>query len=220
MNLCTNSSYAMSEKGGLLKISLTVESLSSGDVLPYLDIKPGRYVKITVSDSGCGMDQDTIKRIFDPFFTTKPEGEGTGLGLAVVHGIIKSHGGVINVASEIEKGSTFEILLPAVQMAAQEDTAAGVSPLIHGKGDRILIVDDEEMILEYQSKMLQVLGYNVTAKTNGQEVLDVFRSQPAAFDLIITDQTMPQMTGLELAEKILKLRPEMPIVLCTESAPS
>jgi len=215
MNLCTNSSYAMSEKGGLLKIGLTVESLSSSDVSMYPDIKPGRYAKITVSDTGCGMDQDTIKRIFDPFFTTKPEGVGTGLGLAVVHGIIKSHGGIINVTSEIEKGSTFEILLPAIQEIGEDHTVTDVSPLIRGKCERILIVDDEEMILEYQSKMLQVLGYDVTAKTNGQEALEIFLSQPAAFDLIITDQTMPQMTGLELAEKILKLRPEMPIVLCT-----
>jgi PAS domain S-box-containing protein len=215
MNLCTNSSYAMSEKGGLLKILLTVESLSSSDVSMYPDIKPGRYAKITVSDSGCGIDQDTTKRIFDPFFTTKPEGVGTGLGLAVVHGIIKSHGGVINVTSEIEKGSIFEILLPAIKEIGKEDTAADVSPLIHGKGERILIVDDEEMILESQSKVLQLLGYDVTAKTNGQEAFEVFLSQPTAFDLIITDQTMPQMTGLELAEKILKLRPEIPIVLCT-----
>ena len=159
------------------------------------------------------MNREVAERIFDPFFTTKKPGEGTGMGLAVVHGIVKNHKGAITVYSEIEKGTTFNVFLPRIQDETRPETVSSES-IPTGK-ERILVVDDEEPQLQSVTHMLEKLGYNVVAKTDSLEALDVFRAESDAFDLVITDQTMPKMTGDKLAKSILSIRPNLPIILCT-----
>jgi signal transduction histidine kinase/ActR/RegA family two-component response regulator len=214
VNLCTNAAHAMGDKG-ILGVSLVEVSLDACDLvaLSMTDLKPGKYARLSVSDTGHGMDGDTISRVFDPYFTTKEVGKGTGLGLAVVHGIVKRHGGEIRVRSELGKGSVFDVFLPLVEIEA--DCESFTSQELPGGSERILLVDDEPAIAEMGARMLEKLGYRVTAKTSPKEVLDLFRSKPDEFDLIITDYTMPQMTGSDLASKILEIRPEIPIILCT-----
>ncbi len=213
MNLCTNAAYAMREKGGTLAIQVEDVELSLEETRKYLDLEPGRYVRLTVGDTGAGMDRQTLARIFEPFFTTKKQGEGAGLGLSVVHGIVKGHGGVIRAYSELGQGSTFQVLLPRVS----SDSVAEEKPLapLPGGSERILVVDDEEYIVDMAEEMLINLGYKVTAKTNSLEALKLFDSDPDQFDLVITDQTMPHMTGDDLSEHMLNIRPDIPIILCT-----
>lgn len=210
MNLLTNAYHALEEKGGKLKVILEEVDLRVDD---FKDISPGTYVCFTVSDTGIGMDQNTIDRIFDPYFTTKKEGKGTGLGLAVVHGIIKSHGGHISVYSEHDKGSEFHVYLPVIKM--QQETEQIETRSIEKSNERILIVDDEKMVVEIQQKMLKRLGYDVTARTSSVEALKAFQANPDNFDLIITDMTMPNMTGDQLAQKIIEIRSDIPIILCS-----
>jgi PAS domain S-box-containing protein len=211
MNLCTNAAHAMRKKGGTLEISLIDVRLEPP--LPHTELSPGDYLKLSVSDSGHGIPPEISGKIFDPFFTTKESGEGTGLGLAVVHGIITNHRGAITVYSEPGEGTTFNIYLPcidaAVTLESQSQTAL---PL--GK-ERILWVDDEQMILELGHQMLERLGYEVVSSNSSLEALRFFQGQPDRFDLVITDQTMPQLAGLELSQKLLEIRPDLPIILCT-----
>ena len=176
-------------------------------------LPPGPYVKLTVSDTGHGMDREVIKRIFDPFFTTKKAGEGTGMGLAVVHGIIKAHGGAIHVDSQPGKGSAVQVYLPRVEKGAAAKTTKKV-PLTGGT-ERILFVDDEESLVEMWQEVLEGLGYKVIGKTSSSDALACFQEQPDHFDLVITDQTMAHMTGFRLAKKLLQIRPTIPIILCT-----
>ena len=214
MNLCTNASDAMSEKGGVLKVDLDRLTIDEKEAaLTHPDLNPGIYEMISVSDTGNGMDSATIERIFDPYFTTKKAGKGTGMGLAVAHGIVKSHGGAINVHSDLGKGTTFQVLLPSIDgMAKQEDEED--KPLPTGD-ERILFVDDEAALVDLGKQMLEHLGYKVEGKTSAIEALDTFRANPDSFDLIMTDKTMPNLTGFDLGKECKKIRPEIPIILFT-----
>jgi len=211
MNLCTNAAYAMRDTGGVLAISL--HDVSCEEAGRYPDLEPGAYLRLTVSDTGCGMTREVMSKIFDPFFTTKRPGEGTGMGLSVVHGIVKSHGGHVTVSSAPGKGSTFHVYLPKAEPPATV-AAESLSP-IPGGNESILFVDDEETLVDLNSLRLQGLGYRVVATTNGKEALRIFAGDPSGFDLIITDYTMPSMTGIDLAGKFLELRPDIPIILAS-----
>jgi PAS domain S-box-containing protein len=213
MNLCSNAAHAMREKGGVLEVNLTNVEVDSHMSAKHLDLKPGPYLKLTVSDTGHGMDQEIMKRIFDPFFTTKKLGEGSGMGLAVVHGIVKRHEGSIIPYSEVGKGSTFNIFFPRVQGNLESETME-LGAIPRGK-EQILLVDDEVVQVRSEQHLLERLGYKVIAKTDSLEALEVFRSQPEAFDLVITDQAMPHMTGIKLAEELMHIRSDIPIILCT-----
>ncbi|MGD2029197.1 MAG: response regulator, partial [Desulfobacterales bacterium] len=177
------------------------------------DLIPGKYLKITVSDTGQGISPNVIDRIFDPYFTTKGVGKGSGMGLSVAHGIIKSHGGAISAKSKIGKGTTFIILLPVIEKEAVEhDEPDEVFPT---GSENILFVDDEEAMTHVGRNRLEALGYHVETRTNPVEALELFHSNHDQFDLVITDMTMPQMTGDRLVKEILKIRPDIPTILCT-----
>ncbi|MCK4542738.1 MAG: PAS domain S-box protein [Spirochaetales bacterium] len=213
MNLCTNAYHAMEETGGKLTFNLKEVELAAEDLNDPAMI-PGKYVCLTVSDTGPGMEQSITDRIFDPYFTTKEEGKGTGMGLAVVHGVVKSHGGNISVYSEPGKGTEFKVHLPVIKK--QEETAKLKTDLPIQKGDeRILLVDDEDIIAQMGKQMLERLGYHVTARTGSTDALEAFRENPDKFDLVISDMTMPIMTGEQLAAEIMKIRSDIPIILCT-----
>ena len=212
MNLCTNAAHAMRETGGTLDIQVTDHSVSQSDVGPD-GIVPGLYARLIVRDTGIGIPADIIEKIFDPFFTTKKLGEGTGLGLSVVHGIVKQHDGYITVESEPGKGATFTVYFPRIR--GDLETVALHEEEIPRGSERILFVDDEEALVEMGEDILTELGYDVTSRTNGREALTLLKEDPSGFDLVITDQTMPEMTGIELAGAILSLRADMPIIMCT-----
>jgi PAS domain S-box-containing protein len=214
MNLCTNAGYAMQETGGTLEVSLTNVELDSHFTGRYPDMAPGPHLRLTVSDTGHGMTPDVLDRIFDPFFTTKGPGEGTGMGLSVVHGIVKSFGGTITVYSEPGKGSTFHVYLPIADDLKDEGETEEIEPLPTGN-ERILFIDDEQPLVEIGNKILARLGYEVITRTSSIEALELFRAQPDRFDLVITDMTMPNMTGVELAKKLMQMRHDIPIILCT-----
>ncbi len=213
MNLCTNAAHAMQEKGGILEVTLTDVMLDSNFVLTYPEILPGAYQKLTVSDTGHGITPEAMNRIFDPFFTTKSKDQGTGLGLSVVHGIVKDYGGTITVYSEPDKGTTFNLYFPIIEGKAgerhKEDT------IIPTGTERILVVDDEKAIIDIIKRTLTSLGYVVEARTSSLEALELFKVMPDKFDLFITDMTMPQMTGDKLALELIKIRPDIPVILCT-----
>jgi len=213
MNLCTNASYAMRADGGVLKIGVTDIELDSYYTAQFQDLKPGVFVKMSVSDTGEGMTPDKLKRIFDPFFTTKAKGEGTGMGLAAVHGIVKSCGGETTVYSEPGRGATFNVFLPVIQ-GSKQSTGEKIAPLPVGH-ERILYVDDERDLGTIGRKMLEHLGYTVTVQSSATEALALFRDDDAGFDLVITDLTMPKITGLQLTEKIKEIAPNVPIILVT-----
>jgi CheY-like chemotaxis protein len=202
----------MRERGGelVLQVDLAVVDEELSNRRP--DLRPGRYTRIAVSDTGQGMDDATLKRIFEPFFTTKMQGEGTGLGLAVVHGIIKDHDGAITVEIQIGRGTKFEVFLPE---HLGEPSVADGSPaaLPSGRGERVLVVDDEQALRVSVAHLLTRLGYQVTASEGPEAALGVFAASPDAFELVLTDLTMPGMTGLELAEEILRRRPSARVVL-------
>ncbi len=212
MNLCTNAAHAMREKGGTLDIQVNNHRVSSSNGNPH-GIKPGLYKRLTVRDTGTGMTPEILDKIFDPFFTTKQLGEGTGLGLSVVHGIVKQSNGHITVESEPGKGSTFTLYFP--QIGGELEPEADSDDEIPTGSDRILFIDDEEALVEMGEDILAELGYDVTSRMNGKDALSLFKEDPSRFDLIITDQTMPEMTGAELAKEILALRPDMLIIMCT-----
>lgn len=217
MNLCTNAYQAMRENGGTLAVSLDEIDIPEKNEA-YGDLVPGRYLQFEVRDTGSGINPEIRDKIFEPYFTTKKTGEGTGLGLAVVLGIVKSHRGHITVSSEPGVGTTFRVYLPLVKAQAVEPHAA--RPLADpsdytGKGERILFVDDEAQIREFADRLFSLHGYRGTTCTNGVQALEEFQNHPDQFDLVITDMTMPSMTGVELAAKILGIRRDMPIILCT-----
>ncbi len=203
MNLCTNAQYAMRDTGGLLEVALDCPEGLAPDL--------GPVVRLTVRDTGPGIDEDALQRVSEPYFTTKPVGEGSGLGLAVVHGIVTELGGRISVTSRPGQGAAFEVLLP--RTSEPEDRARSREPT--GGTERVLLVDDEPQVLDVGRSLLASLGYRVTAVDRCTEALELFRAAPDGFDLVLTDQTVPEMTGLELAREILKMRPEQPVVLCT-----
>jgi nitrogen-specific signal transduction histidine kinase/ActR/RegA family two-component response regulator len=212
MNLCTNAAHAMREKGGTLDIQVSNHrvSLSNGN---SDGIKPGLYTRLTVRDTGTGISPDIMDKIFDPFFTTKKLGEGTGLGLSVIHGIVKQSNGHITVESKPERGSTFTVYFPQITGELKADAISDDE--IPTGSQRILFVDDEEALVEMGEDVLAELGYEVTSRMSSKEALALFKTNPLRFDLVITDQTMPEMTGVELVKEILALRADMPIIMCT-----
>jgi PAS domain S-box-containing protein len=215
MNLCTNAAHAMREKGGVLTVGLrSVRMEPEVGVLSDPGLKPGKYLELTVSDTGHGIEEGVMPRIFEPYFTTKKPGEGTGMGLAMVHGIVKGHGGAIKVESSVGKGTVFHVYLPVTEEAEKSLGIESSLPTPQGKG-MILFVDDEAPLAEVGTLMLSNLGYEVVTRTSSPEALEVFRATPDQFDMVITDTTMPKMTGLDLAGEIMKLRPAIPVILCT-----
>ncbi len=213
MNLCTNAFHAMEQAGGILDISLTDRELSLDDLHSFPEVKPGKFVVLAIGDSGPGIPPHILAKIFDPYFTTKEVGKGTGMGLAIVHGIVTNSGGFISCKSEPGKGTVFHVIFPAIEPenpASTEET----EDILTGK-ERILLVDDEDMLVEMGQSMLERLGYEVTIRTSSLEALTLFQNQPDQFDVIITDQTMPGMTGVDLARRMLQMRPGLPIILCT-----
>jgi PAS domain S-box-containing protein len=214
MNLMTNAFHAMEDKGGTLSVSLSEVMITIEDIKD-LDVYPGRYALYSVADTGHGIEKHILEKIFDPYFTTKQAGKGTGLGLAVVHGIVKSYGGDIRVSSEPGHGAVFDVYLPVMD-SADLVNAMSKDPLqVSGGNEHILLVDDEETILRMERKMLERLGYRVTTRTNSVEALELFRGASDEFDLVITDMTMPDMTGEAFAAELKKIRKEIPVILCT-----
>lgn len=214
MNLCTNAYHAMRETGGVLGVSLKSVELTQDIVDNTINLSPGRYIRLEISDTGSGIPKEVQDRIFEPYYTTKPKGEGTGLGLAVAHGIITNLNGDITLYSEVNSGTTFRIYLPVVT-SASESMQKKTTPVLPTGDERILLVDDDPTIAQLITKILIKLGYNVTTFTNSADAMQKFYQLPDAFDLIITDMTMPYMTGAELSKNILKIRPDMKIIMCT-----
>ncbi|MHC1730120.1 MAG: PAS domain S-box protein [Syntrophobacteraceae bacterium] len=214
MNLCANSAHAMRAKGGILGVKLWSTMTDASLISRHPDLKVGQYVCITVSDTGHGMSDAVMERIFDPYFTTKGPGDGTGLGLSVIQGIVKSHGGAISVYSEPGLGTTFHIFLPGTAEEIQPGSKAVEVSLPSGT-EHILFVDDERDLVDTGKDILEFLGYRVTGKTDGLEALEIFRTKPDDFDLVITDMTMPHLTGSELATQMMALRPNIPVILCS-----
>jgi len=213
MNLCENAAHAMQEKGGVLGVNLSDATLSDDDVSPEFRLPPGDYLRISVRDTGHGMDKGVMDRIFDPFYTTAESGKGSGMGLSAVHGIVKSHQGHIHVDSKPGEGTCFDILLPRYGRVETRPLEK-MAPHAVEKA-RILFVDDEPAIIDINKNMLEHLGHEVVARTSSLEALECFRAQPNRFDLVITDMTMPHMTGVDLAGRILQIHPGLPIILCT-----
>ena len=213
MNLCTNAGHAMGEKGGVLTVRLTDMIFGEDITVEHPELRPGPYIELTISDTGYGIPAHMLDRIFDPFFTTKQKGEGTGMGLSVVHGIVGSHGGKIIASSEVGKGSSFKVYMPTVERFVTALPQEG--DYISTGTERILFVDDEPSLVEIGKRMLESLGYKITARTSSVEALELFKVKPDSFDLVITDMTMPNMTGDELAKELLRIKPEIPVILCT-----
>jgi PAS domain S-box-containing protein len=213
MNLGTNAGYAMGQTGGRLSVRLEEFRLDKDFTRQHADLRPGDYLKLTVGDTGRGVDPQNLTRIFDPFFTTKPKGEGTGMGLSVVHGIVTGLGGLITVDSAPGKGARFQVYLPALEGGAAVPAAAG-KKLPTGR-ERILFVDDEPFQTDMLKHLLGLLGYRVETRNTAAEALALFQQDPQAFNLVITDMVMPKMTGDELAVRLLEIRPDLPIILAT-----
>ena len=215
LNLCTNAADAMEEKvEAVLGLRLEEEIVGIGGKEDALDLPPGAYLKLTVSDNGHGMNAETLERIFDPFFTTKGMGKGTGLGLSVAHGIIKNHGGLLTVESTPGEGTSFKMYLPKLYISQQDRPTD--KTVVHTKGhEKILFVDDEPALAFAGKKILEKLGYQVVTCTDGHAALELFLAEPDSYDLIITDQTMPHMTGDMLAKEIHRIREDLPIILCS-----
>ena len=213
MNLCTNAAHAMREKGGSLDIELSDYSVSPSDGDPH-GIEPGPYVKLMVRDTGTGMSPDIMEKIFDPFFTTKKLGEGTGLGLSVVHGIVKQSRR-LHYGRERARAEAPPSPYTSPGSAGELETDAVRDDALPTGSERILFVDDEEALVEMGEDILAELGYEVTSRMSSREALALFKVDPSRFDLIITDQTMPEMTGIELAREVLAIRADMPIIMCT-----
>jgi PAS domain S-box-containing protein len=213
LNLCTNAEHAMRQRGGILEVRVDAVEVEAALASHHGELQPGWHVLITIRDTGHGMGPEVLERIFEPFFTTKGVGEGTGMGLAMVHGIVISHGGALTVQSATGTGTTFEIYLPRIDQTTEETTRSEVS-IPHGKGC-ILFVDDEGALARLGQEMLEQLGYDVVARISSIEALEAFRAMPQRFDVVITDQTMPHMTGEALTRELRRIRPDIPIILCT-----
>ena len=213
MNLCSNAKHALGRKGGVLSVSISQCTISESEQQIAPGLAKGSYVRIEVKDTGNGISPEIQDKIFEPFFTTKEVGGGTGLGLAIVHSIVESHYGKISVRSEPEKGTTVQIFLPVLAADSPPETVK--DELIEGGHERILLVDDEQALCQILQRWLEIFGFTVTVCKDGQEALECFIETPDCFDVIVTDMTMPKMSGLELAKEVLSRRPEMPIILCT-----
>ncbi len=213
MNLCTNAYHAMEATGGVLSVTLKPVLIGPDERKRASHPTPGEYLEFTVSDTGCGIGPDIIDKIFDPYFTTKGAGKGTGMGLAIIHAILSDYGGMITVESQLGQGTTFHVFFPV----GDEDAAPEIiEPEDIPRGnERLLFVDDEELLAEMGKEMLERLGYRVTVRYGGVEALETFKNMPGEFDLVITDQTMPGITGSELSMMMMEIRPDIPIILCT-----
>lgn len=214
MNLCINAYHAMKEKGGILGVTLKPIDLTYENMPDKINLPPGPYLNLEINDSGCGIPKDILDKIFEPYFTTKSKEEGTGLGLAIVHGIVINLHGEILVNSALGRGTTFNIYLPVIEKTKQALHKSETAPIPMGN-EKILLVDDEEKLAQLHKMMVESLGYQVIAMTSSMDALDIFQKTPDEFDLVITDMTMPKMTGKELSSRILNIRSEMPIILCT-----
>ena len=214
MNLCTNAYHAMQETGGKLEVSLKEIDISYEQSVERVGMKVGKHIELLVKDSGHGMNPQVIERIFEPYYTTKEQGKGTGLGLSVIHGIVKNHGGDITVSSQPGKGSSFKVYMPIIDEVEEETQTDEPLIEINGK-ERILLIDDEHQIIDIERQILERLGYTVTSTTDSQEALEEFAAQPDHFDLVITDMTMPKMTGDQLAQRMMDIKPQIPVILCT-----
>lgn len=211
LNLCNNAAHAMRDKGGVLDVVVAEEDIVGNGSNPYKELKPGPYIKLIISDNGCGMEPEVLERIFDPFFTTKAPGEGSGLGLSIAHGIIKSHDGIIRVSSTPGQGTSFSIFIPKAEYGniPEEKDAKN----IRGGNESILLVDDEDLLIEMNKERLERLGYTTVGVTSGFEALDLLNKMDGRFDLVITDYTMPRMTGLELARELSRRNLGVPVIM-------
>ncbi len=213
MNLCNNAVQALENKIGIVEVSLREVEIGPGEKKRYPDLAQGKYIALAVRDNGRGISEEVLQRIFDPFFTTRDVGDGSGMGLAVLHGVILAHNGVIDVKSAQEKGTVFTVFLPRVE----EDSSDGngvVTSMPRGN-ETILFVDDEEEIVSMRMRMLEYLGYKVLPASNPEKALDYFKEGVEKIDLLITDHTMPRMTGLQLAHEALKYNENLPVILCS-----
>jgi CheY-like chemotaxis protein len=216
MNLCSNAHHAMRDRGGTLQVDLVDIEIDKAKAAQCGGIKEGPYIELTIKDSGHGIPHEYMDRIFDPYFTSKEKGEGTGLGLAVVHGIISSHGGAITVESKIGRGTTFHVLFPKQnQTSSPDQPATAATPARQEGTESILFIDDEPALIDIGKEILASLGYQVEPCTSSEEALALFRDDPERFDLVITDLTMPKMTGDLLAQEIMRIRPGIPVILFT-----
>jgi len=215
MNLCTNAAHAMRGREGMLGVTLERVTVGAAEAPRLHHIGPGDYVRLTVTDTGVGMDAKTMGRIFEPFFTTKPPGEGTGMGLSVVHGIVEAHHGEVTVESAPGQGATFRVYIPAAKAGPRAADPAGTAEPLPCGSESVLIVDDEQTLAEMAGALLGELGYRVRGFTDSREALQVYLAAPATFDLVLTDQTMPHVTGLQLTQRCLAVRPEQAVILCT-----
>ena len=213
MNLATNAAQAIGEQTGNVSVSLTEHLIDRQSGALHPELKPGMYTLLVVSDTGCGIPKENIEKIFDPYFSTKQPGEGTGLGLAMVHGIVHSHGGVVAVYSEVGQGTTFKVYLPRITTEAAEPPAYDYTNY-HGN-ERVLLVDDEHALIKAYGEMLGKMGYRVSISAKPVEALEMFKADPQAFDLVITDYAMPEMSGTDLAKSMFAIRPDIPLILCT-----
>ena len=214
LNLCTNAVHAMEEGGGRLNISLNSTDIEPNAPKFHTELSLGKYVNLKISDNGKGMELEILDHIFEPYFTTKESGKGTGLGLAAVHGIVQSHKGVILVKSQVGSGTEFSIFFPEVIRHVSDAAPESLKRLEGGTG-RILVVDDEEDLVTISKTILTHYGYDVVTFTNPLEALDFFSNDPGNFDLVISDMTMPQLTGEKLSENLLNIRPDIPIIICS-----
>ncbi|NOR10591.1 MAG: PAS domain S-box protein [Desulfovibrionaceae bacterium] len=214
MNLCTNALHALENEKGRISIKLCREEVQAADINES-DVSPGEFIVLSVTDSGVGIDKAILDQIFDPYFTTKEKGKGTGLGLAVIYGIVKDYKGFIRVESILNEGTTFHVYFPALKNNKASHAEVEAAILMPRGSERIMVVDDEKGIVSLSIETLTHLGYTVTGITSSEEALEKINATPASFDLVITDQTMPNLAGVELAQEILKIRPDMPIMLCT-----
>jgi CheY-like chemotaxis protein len=213
LNLASNAEYAMRLSGGVLEVVLEHEAVTPTVAARHMALRPGSHLRLTIRDTGPGVAPEILERIFEPFFTTKGVGEGTGMGLAIVHGVVSSHGGAIVAESRLGQGATFTIYLPRLPDAPLS-TSSSETPLPPGQ-ERLLVVEDDEALARLAQVQLTELGYAVRVCTSSGEALALFQAGPQAFDLVLTDQTMPHMTGDVLAQELRRLRPDLPIILLT-----
>ncbi|MFH1152484.1 MAG: ATP-binding protein, partial [Pseudomonadota bacterium] len=213
MNLCTNAFHALKKDGGWISVQLMPVTIGADDTADFQDMRPGDYLELSVSDNGCGMDNQTRSRIFEPYFTTKGVGEGTGLGLATVHGIVKNHEGHIKVVSELGVGTSFHVFFPVVD--EKEKIKTTDPPQSSMGNENILFVDDEKTLVDLGKSFLEIYGYNVETRISPHDALEAFRTRPDKYDIVVTDMTMPGMNGDKLSREIKAIRSDIPVVICT-----
>jgi CheY-like chemotaxis protein len=213
MNLITNAYHAVENTSGIISVQLKEISMDGGE-LEDSPLKPGQYAMLSVSDNGVGIPRNVINNIFEPYFTTKEKGKGTGLGLAVVHGIVREHKGDMKVYSEEGKGTTFNVYIPLMKQSTEIVANDSISVLPTGT-ESLLLVDDEESVVRLEKQMLERLGYKVVAQSSSIDALELFKANPDDYDLVVTDMTMPNMTGDKLAKEILTIRSDIPVIICT-----